>query len=117
MLAKHWRSGWRITTPSARVVHSAICRRSPTPTAVLPKCNGTGRCAMLRASRPVPLHHRANKAQINLGLRPSLDERRGSGQHLSIYRTFELQWEAREVEPCFSWAVGLDVIRSVATVR
>ena len=38
-----------------------------------------GRCATPRAPRPIPLHHRANKAQINPGLYPSLDERRGSG--------------------------------------
>ena len=39
-----------------------------------------GRCAMPRAPRPIPLYHRATKAQINPGLYPSLDERRGSGQ-------------------------------------
>jgi hypothetical protein len=33
----------------------------------------------LRAPRPIPLHHRANKAQINPGLYSSLDESRGSG--------------------------------------
>jgi hypothetical protein len=31
----------------------------------------------------IPLHHRANRAQINLELYPSLDERRASGQHIS----------------------------------
>ena len=35
-----------------------------------------------RAPRPVPLLHRAKWAQINPGLRSSLDERRGSGQTL-----------------------------------
>src|SRR3954453_15887335 len=37
---------------------------------------------MLRAPRPVPLHHRAITAQMIKGFYPSLDERRGSGQHL-----------------------------------
>ena len=44
-----------------------------------PKCNGTGRCATSRAPRPVPLHHRANKAQMKPGLYSSADETRGSG--------------------------------------
>ena len=35
---------------------------------------------MPMAPRPIPLCHRAIKAQINLGLHPSLDETRGSGQ-------------------------------------
>src|SRR5216684_814488 len=39
-----------------------------------------GRCAIPRAPRPIPLHHRAIKAQINPGIYSSLDERRGSGQ-------------------------------------
>src|SRR5262249_15602826 len=52
----------------------------PTPPAALPECNGTGRCAMLRAPRPVPLLRRAIKAQINPELYSSLDERWGSGQ-------------------------------------
>jgi hypothetical protein len=33
-----------------------------------------------KAPRPIPLQHRAIKAQINPELYPSLDERRGSGQ-------------------------------------
>ena len=33
------------------------------------------------APRPVPLHHRANRAQMNSGLYPSLDERRGSDHY------------------------------------
>jgi hypothetical protein len=47
-----------------------------------------GRCAMPRAPRPIPLHHQATKAQINLGLYPPLDEKRGSGQLALNYQTF-----------------------------
>src|SRR3954447_22333103 len=39
---------------------------------------------MLRAPRPVPLHHRAITAQMIKGFYPSLDERRGSGQYASM---------------------------------
>ena len=45
-----------------RARQSAACRS--TPNSALPQCNGTGRCATSRAPRPVPLHHRASKAQM-----------------------------------------------------
>jgi putative transposase len=47
--------------------HSAlgICRQPSMPRSVLPKCNGTGRCATSRAPRLVPLHHRANRGINN----------------------------------------------------
>jgi hypothetical protein len=45
----------------------------------------TGRGAALPgAPRPVPLHHRARQAQINLRLYSSVDEKRGSGQQPSL---------------------------------
>jgi putative transposase len=71
---------WRtITTRSDRTAVLAISHRRSTPDSALPRCNGMGRCAMPRAPRPIPLHHRATKAQINPRLYPSLDDRRGSG--------------------------------------
>ncbi|MCK1506528.1 transposase [Bradyrhizobium sp. 18] len=48
--------------------------------------NGTGRCATLRAPRPVPLLDRAKWVQPKMGLCSLLDERRGSGQHPSFLR-------------------------------
>jgi hypothetical protein len=33
--------------------------RQSMPSSAFPRCNGTGRCAHLRAPRPIPLHHRA----------------------------------------------------------
>src|SRR5438128_6050423 len=59
---------------------SAIFRRLPTPNSTLLGCNGPGRLSYLGAPRPVPLHHRATRAQMKPGLYSSLDERRGSGQ-------------------------------------
>src|SRR5262249_53288894 len=67
------------TTPSGRTAGSATSRRRPTPTPASTPCNGTGRCAHLRASRPVPLHHRAWYAQIAARLYSSPDESWGSG--------------------------------------
>src|SRR5215472_15359303 len=69
------------TTPFDRTAASAISHQPLTPTAALPTRNGTGRCATPGAPRPVPLLHRANWAQINLGLCSSLDEKRGSDQY------------------------------------
>jgi hypothetical protein len=63
-----------------RIAVLAISHRRSTQDSALPGCDGMGRCAMPRAPRPIPLHQRANKAQTNPGLYPSLDERRGSGQ-------------------------------------
>ena len=73
------RCGGTTTTRCGPTAVSAISRRPSTPKPALPERNGTGRCAS-RAPRPVPLLRRANKAQINPGLYPSLDETRGSGQ-------------------------------------
>src|SRR3977135_1781294 len=72
-------TGRTTTTPFAHTVRSAICRRQLTQSSQRPTCNGTGRCAMSRAPRPVPLHHRATQAQMTQGLYLSLDERLGSG--------------------------------------
>ena len=69
------------TTRCVRTAHSATCRQPLTPNAARPKSNGTGRCATLRAPRPVPLHHRAIRAQMKQGLSPSADESEGSDQH------------------------------------
>ncbi len=80
MCARPWRSGRMTTTLSDRTVRSATCRQLSLPNSALPKCDGTGRCAMSRAPRPVPLHHRANQAQMKPRLSSSLDETRGSGQ-------------------------------------
>ena len=79
MPARSCRSGRTTTTPSDRTLASAISRLRPTSKPAPPDRNGTGRCATRRAPRLVPLLRRANKAQINLGLYSSLDERRGSG--------------------------------------
>ena len=59
MFARPWPLGKTITTPSGRTARSAISRRQSMPSSAFPRCNGTGRCAHLRAPRPVPLHHRA----------------------------------------------------------
>jgi len=67
------------TTRSGHTAGSAICRRLPTPDPALLTCNGPGRLSYLGAPRPVPLHHRATRAQMKPGLYSSLDERRGSG--------------------------------------
>ena len=73
MPARPCRSGRTTTTPSDRTAASAISRQRLTPNSALPTRNGTGRCATPRAPRPVPLLHRAKWAQINPGLRSSLD--------------------------------------------
>src|ERR1700704_2090425 len=75
-------TGRTTTTPLAHTVRSAICRGQLTQSSQRPTCNGTGRCAMSRAPRPVPLHHRATQAQMTQGLYLSLDERLGSGRNL-----------------------------------
>ena len=72
-----WKDDYNTVRP-----HSGLGNLAPSIYAglALPRCNGMGRCALPRAPRPIPLHHRATKAQINPGLYPSLDERWGSGQ-------------------------------------
>jgi len=51
-----WKDDYNTVRP-----HSAIGNLAPEsmPSSAFPRCNGTGRCAHLRAPRPVPLHHRA----------------------------------------------------------
>ena len=60
-----WKDDYNTVRP-----HSALGNLTPAAFAKLsaPACNGTGRCATSRAPRPVPLHHRANKAQMKPGL-------------------------------------------------
>src|SRR6185437_1742129 len=53
---------------------------------------GTGRCA-LGATRPVPLHHRASKAQMKVRLYFRLDERRGSGQSGPLFDRIDVHVE------------------------
>ena len=60
--------------------HSAICRRLSYAKLSAPAMQRDGTLRYSRAPRPVPLHHRANKAQMKPGLYSSLDETRGSGQ-------------------------------------
>jgi hypothetical protein len=78
---------------------AATCRPQPMPNAAIPERNGTGRCATPRAPRPIPLLRRANKAQINPGLRSSLDESRGSGHIANILKS------AHVVTCCASFCV------------
>jgi hypothetical protein len=54
-------------------------RQPPTPKSPLLECNGTGRFRYVGAPRPVPLHHRAIRAQMKPGLYSSADEAWGSG--------------------------------------
>ena len=60
--------------------HARTARLPSLPNSAFPECNGTGRCATLRAPRLAPLHHRANKAQMKPGLSSLPDEIRGSAQ-------------------------------------
>src|SRR5665213_4045320 len=77
-LARHLRSGETITIPSGRTAPSATCRQPSMPNSAIPGCNGTGRLSCFRAPRPIPLHHRADKAQMKTGLYFQLDESWGS---------------------------------------
>ena len=52
-----WKDDYNTVDRTARL---AISHRRSTPIAALPRCNGTGRCAMSRAPRPIPLHHRSH---------------------------------------------------------
>jgi hypothetical protein len=84
MLERCSQRGRTTTTTSGRTVVSAICHLRFTPNSALPGCNGTERLSYLRAPRPVPLHHRAAKAQMTPGLYSSLDEKWGSGQQVYV---------------------------------
>lgn len=61
------------STSPCRSAASATSRQSPTPKAARPKSGGTGPSVASRARRPVPLLHRAKRAQINSY--PKLGER------------------------------------------
>jgi hypothetical protein len=63
---------------------SPTCPRPSTPSSATPRCNGAGRCARLRATRPPPLVDRAGQAQMTTGLPSSLDQSWGSG-HLRLF--------------------------------
>src|SRR4029077_20715119 len=79
MRERRWPFGGMTTTPFDRTAHSIICRQPPTPKSPLLECNGTGRLRYAGAPRPVPLHHRAIRAQMKPGLYSSADEAWGSG--------------------------------------
>src|SRR3954453_10356504 len=64
MRERRWPFGGMTTTPFDRTAHSIICRQPPTPKSPLLECNGTGRLRYAGAPRPVPLHHRAIRAQM-----------------------------------------------------
>ena len=87
------------TTPSGRTAHSAICRQPPTPKSALLECNGTGRFRYVGAPRPVPLHHRAIRAQMKPGLYSSADETRGSGQKQPLMVHNEALPSQQHLEP------------------
>ena len=76
-----WKHDYNTVRPHSAARQSAAGRIRQNQR--LPRCNGTRRCATLRAPRPVPLHHRANRAQMKPGLYSSLDETRGSGHGLT----------------------------------
>jgi len=73
-----WKDDYNTVRPHEP--RSAICRPPSTPCSTLPRCNGTGRPSSAGAPRPVPLHHRARRAQMSKGLYFRLDETWGSGQ-------------------------------------
>ena len=54
-----WKEDYNTVRPHSEW---AICRQPLMPNSARPQSNGTGRCAMSRAPRPVPLHHRAISA-------------------------------------------------------
>jgi putative transposase len=71
---------WRLDYNTVRP-HSSLGNLPPVGYAKLGRHrNGTGRNARSGASRPVPLQHRACKAQMANRLYPSVDDKRGSGQ-------------------------------------
>jgi hypothetical protein len=65
--------------------HSSLGNLPPAHYAQLsaPTSHGTGRCAPSGATRPAPLPHRAEQAQMTNRLYSSLDEKRGSGHSFS----------------------------------
>ena len=90
MRERLWPCGRMTTTPFDRTAHSAICRQPPTPKSPLPELNGTGRFRYVGAPRPVPLHHRAIRAQMKLGFYSSADEAWGSGHGDNIHSPGDL---------------------------
>src|SRR4051812_25798500 len=89
MRERRWPFGGMTTTPFDRTAHSIICRQPPTPKSPLLECNGTGRLRYAGAPRPVPLHHRAIRAQMKPGLYSSADEAWGSGHLDEIERKLD----------------------------
>src|SRR6185312_9329464 len=75
--------GSTITIPCGLTVASTICHPLNPPKSAHPECNGTGRLSNLGAPRPIPLLHRANHAQMTIGLCSLADERWGADQHNS----------------------------------
>lgn len=73
-----WKDDYNTVRP-----HSAIGNLPPAIYAKLSdlrKQRDGGRLSASGAPRPIPLHHRANTAQMMVGLYSQLDERTGSGQ-------------------------------------
>src|SRR6516165_9604977 len=75
-----WAYGGSTTTPFGRTVALAICHQPITPSSAPRHRNGTGRCV---ATRPAPLQHRAEQAQMTNRPYSSPDEKRGPGQAAS----------------------------------
>jgi hypothetical protein len=70
-----WKDDYNTVRPHSGL---KIYRQPSMPKSALPECNGTERCATSRDPRPVPLHHRANRAQMKPGLSSAADETRGA---------------------------------------
>ena len=92
--ARLWRLEGRLQHRYGRTARSAICRQPTMPRSALLECNGTGRCATSRAPRPVPLHHRANRAQMKPD---SPQQRMRLGAQLRC--AAGVRWEFRTCQP------------------
>src|SRR5215472_18670361 len=79
-----WLHGGSTTTPFGRTAAWVIYRQPITPSSAPRHRNGTGRCAQSGATRPAPLPHRAEQAQMTNRLYSSLDEKRGSGHTTAL---------------------------------
>src|SRR5262249_4683963 len=97
MPERSWPNGSSTTTPSGHTAAWAICRQPITPSSAPRHRNGTGRCAQPGATRPAPLPHRAEQAQMTNRLYPSLDDKRGAGQSRDP-TTLDLECDALFVE-------------------
>lgn len=76
-----WRHDYNTVRPRSTIGNMPP---TPTPNSAIPRCNGTGRLSCCGASRPVPLHHRVNAAQMTFGPSRKLDEGRGLGHLFSL---------------------------------